>query len=327
MKLRQVQYICAVVQNGLSVSAAAEALFTSQPGVSKQIRMLEEELGAPIFERNGKQFSRLTEFGRGIMPYLERIRSEAENVRRVATELTSPESGSLSIATTHTQARYTLPPVIAAFRERYPNVKLNLHQGTPEQIAELAASGKVDFAIATESLEHFADLVLLPCYQWNRAVVVPHDHPLTNGEQLTLESLVAYPLVSYIFGFDDRSKMSAAFARKRLQPNLVLTATDAEVIKTYVRSGLGVGLLAKIAYEAERDADLACIDARHLFPNEVTSIGLRRGLVLRGYMYDFIHHFAPHLDRVAVDTAVLAHDPEKEHRLFQAHIPYLMLRG
>lgn len=326
MKLRQVQYICAVVQNGLSVSAAAEALFTSQPGVSKQIRMLEEELGAPIFERNGKQFSRLTEFGRGIMPYLERIRSEAENVRRVATELTSPEFGTLSIATTHTQARYALPPVVTAFRQCYPNVKLNLHQGTPEQIAELAASGKVDFAIATERLEHFAELVLLPCYQWNRAVVVPRGHPLEDAPELSLEMLADYPLVSYIFGFGDGSGMSAAFASRRLRPNLVLTATDAEVIKTYVRSGLGVGLLAKMAYEAGRDGDLACLDARHLFPNEVTSIGLRRGLVLRGYMYDFIHRFAPHLDRVAVDTVILAHDPHKEQRLFRAHIPYLTLR-
>lgn len=327
MKLQQIQYICAVVRHGLSVSAASEALLTSQPGMSKQIKQLEEELGAPVFERNGKLFTRLTDFGRSILPHLERIQCEVDNVRRAATELTSPQAGSLSIATTHTQARYTLPPVIAAFRARYPDVRLNLHQGSPRQIAELAATGKVDFAIATESLGNFADLILLPCYLWNRAVVVPRGHELEHVADLSLQDLASYPLVTYLFGFSDRSKMADAFSRERLQPNLVLTAADAEVIKTYVRSGLGVGLIAKMAYEPERDADLACIDARHLFPYEVTSIGLRRGLILRGYMYDFIHRFAPHLNRAAVDAAVLAHDAHKERQLFRAHIPYLMHRG
>ncbi len=326
MKLRQVQYVCAVAENGLSVSAAADALFTSQPGISRQIRMLEEELGAPIFERSGRQFTRLTEFGRGILPILERIRSETENARRVASDLNAPGSGSLSIATTHTQARYVLPPIITDFLRQYPDVRFNLHQGTPQHIAGLVVSGKVDFAIATENLEHFADLVLLPCYQWNRAVMVPHGHSLENVEKPDLAMLARYPLISYTFGFSNNSRMSAIFTSQGLQPNLVLTATDSDVIKTYVRCGLGVGLLAKMAYEPERDADLACLDVRHLFPHEVTSIGVRRGLVLRGYMYNFIHRFAPHLNRAVVDAMLAAEDPREEKRLFQAQMPYLMLR-
>ncbi|AOU97441.1 transcriptional regulator CysB [Acidihalobacter yilgarnensis] len=325
MKLRQIQYVCTVARNGLNVSAAAEALFTSQPGVSKQIRQIEDELGAQIFERSGRQFTCLTAFGRGILPYLERIQHEVDNTRRTAQELTSPGTGTLSIATTHTQARYALPDVISAFRARYPAVRLNLHQGTPDQIAALAVAGKVDIAIATEGLENFDELVLFPCYLWNRAVVVPKDHPLAQIQRPTLEDLASYPLVTYVFSFTDRSKMTSAFARRRLEPNLVLTATDAEVIKTYVRSGLGVGIIARMAYEPIRDTDLACIDIRHLFQDEVTSIGLRRGLVLSPPMYDFIHRFAPHLDRIAIDTALLSHDIDKGKRLFRAHLPYLTL--
>ncbi len=325
MKLRQIQYLCTVARHGFNVSAAAKALYTSQPGISKQIRLLEEELGAPIFERAGRQLTRLTEFGRDILPYLERIQNGADNVRRMAAELTSPEVGSLSIATTHTQARYSLPGVIMAFRARYPEVRLNLHQGTPDQIAALAVEGKVDIAIATEGLEHFDELVLLPCYLWNRAVVVPRGHPLEKTPRPTLEDLAAYPLVTYVFSFTDQSKMTEVFSRQRLEPDLVLTATDAEVIKTYVRNGLGIGLIARMAYESERDADLVCLDVRHLFQDEVTSIGLRRGLILREPMYDFIHRFAPHLDRTAVDAVLLAHDPHKERQLFKAHLPYLTL--
>jgi len=326
MNLRQIQYVCAVVEQGFNVTAAAEALFTSQPGVSKQIRLLEDELGGQIFERNGKQITRLTEFGCGLLPVLERCRAETENIRRVATDLASPEKGDLSIATAHNQARYALPPVIAAFRRRHPTVRLHLHQGEPEQIAHLAIEGKVDFAIATEGLDHFSDLVLMPCYRWGRAVVVPPGHPLANTGRLTLASLARYPLVSYSFGFGDKSGTYAAFARRNLEPDLVLTAPDTEVIKTYVREGLGVGLIAKMAYEAERDSDLICLDARHLFSLETTSIGLRRGLVLRGFMYDFIRLFAPHLDRIGVDAFVMERDIGKQRRLFKAHLSYLRVR-
>lgn len=323
MKLRQVQLVCAVVQHGLNVSAASEAMYTSQPGVSKQIRLLEEELGAAIFERNGKQFSRLTEFGRGILPYLQHIQSSSENVYRVAEELNSPQNGTLSIATTHTQACYALPQVIDEFRHRYPYVRLNLHQGTPDQLAALVVEGSADFAIATENLESFTDLVRLPCYLWNHAVIMPQGHPLQEIETISVKDLAAYPLITYIWGLAEPSKLSAIFAHKRLLPNVVLTATDAEVIKTYVRAGLGIGLIAKMAYEPERDADLVCQDASHLFPYEITSIGIRRGLVLRGYMYDFIHLFAPHLDRLSVNAITLAQNSLKEQQLFSAHIPYL----
>lgn len=328
VKLRQIQLVCAVVRHGLSISAASEALFTSQPGVSKQILQLEEELGAPIFERNGRQLSRLTEFGRGILPYLERIQSSTENVHRVAADLTSPQIGTLSIATTHTQARYVLPSVIEIFRSRYPKIKFNLHQGETEQIADLVVKGVVDFAIATENLEHHAKLVPLPCYLWNRAVIVPYGHALEKTENITLEQLAFYPLITYNVGFNHAySQVTKVFERKRLEPNVVLTATDAEVIKTYVRYGLGIGLIAKMAYEPGRDNDLVCHNVQHLFLNEITSIGVRRGLILRDYMYDFIHLFAPHLDRSAVNAAVLAGNIHKERQLYRAHIPYLNMHG
>ncbi|APZ42732.1 LysR substrate-binding domain-containing protein [Acidihalobacter ferrooxydans] len=326
MNLRQVQYVCAVVEHGFSVTAAATALFTSQPGISKQIRLLEEELGGQIFERYGRQLLRLTEFGQALLPFFRRCRTEAENIRRAAKDLTNPETGDLSIATAHNQARYALPPVIAAFRRRHPSTRLHLHQGEPDQIAELAAEGRVDFVIATEGLDHFSDLVLLPCYRWGRAVVVPRGHPLEAASPFTLATLARYPLVSYTFGFGSQSGIYATFARRQLSPELALTAPDTEVIKTYVRQGLGVGLIAKMAYDPDRDSDLSCLDAGHLFPLETTSIGLRHGLALRGYMYDFIHLFAPHFDRVGIEVFLQAHEPQKQQRLFRAHLAYLSVR-
>jgi len=318
VKLRQLHYIQEVANRGLNVTAAAEALFTSQPGVSKQIRLLEDELGVLIFERNGKHLTRLTAAGEAILGIANRILQDVENIERIAREHRDPARGSLRLATTHTQARYALPPVIQRFRERYPEVALHIHQGTPLQIAEAAAKGEVDFAIATEAMEHFEDLVMMPCYHWNRCVLVPPGHPLTQEQPLTLEAIARYPIVTYVFGFTGRSLLDRAFADKGLQVQVVLTAVDADVIKTYVRLGLGVGIVARMAYDPKADTDLVALDARHLFRPSTTRIGFKRGMLLRQYMYDFMQMFAPHLNRNLVDRCAAL--PTHEERAdFLAH--------
>ncbi|QIT55443.1 HTH-type transcriptional regulator CysB [Aquisalimonas sp. 2447] len=323
MKLNQLRYICEVERRDLNVSAAAEALYTSQPGVSKQIRMLEEELGVQIFERSGKHLTQVTPAGKDILQAARRILGDAENIRAIADEHQDDARGSLSIATTHTQARHALPGVVTAFREQYPNVSLHMHQGTPMQIAELAAHGGVDFAIATEAIDLFEDLVMMPCYRWNRSVIVPEDHPLLDEHPLTLRSLARYPLVTYVFGFTGRSKLDQAYRQEGLEPEVVFTATDSEVIKTYVRLGLGVGIVASMAYEPERDAGLRAIPAANLFESSVTNIGFRRGTYLRSYMYEFVRLFAPHLTREVVDRAMAVRTHEEREALFAELAPVL----
>jgi len=313
MKLRQLHYIHEVANRGLNVTAAAEALFTSQPGVSKQIRLLEEELGVDIFLRNGKQLTEVTPAGLRILDYTRRLLRESENIRNVAEEFRDTDKGDLSLATTHTQARYALPPVIQKFRQSYPLVRLHLHQGSPPQIARQAAEGTVDFAIATEALEHFDQLVMLPCYHWNRSVLVPPKHPLAQKIQgktkLTLADIAEFPLITYTFGFTGRSKLDQAFHAHGLKPDVVLTAVDADVIKTYVRLGMGVGIVASMSYDAKLDADLVRLPADHLFEPSTTHIGFRQGMFLRAYMYDFIGQFAPHLTRELIDEVAEIQDP------------------
>lgn len=317
MNLRQLRYISAVARHGLNVSATAESLYTSQPGVSKQIRLLEDELGVQIFERSGKQLTRVTPAGQAIIDLVDRVLANVESVRQIAQEFKDPQRGSLSIATTHTQARYALPATISAFTRRYPRVALHMHQGSPTQIAELAASGQVDFAIATEAMEHFEDLVMMPCYHWNRCVITPEGHPLCDERPLTLEAVAKYPIITYVFGFTGRSQLDKAFKMRGLIPNVVLTATDADVIKTYVRLGLGVGIIARMAYEPRIDGDLRVLDASHLFEHSTTKIGFRRGTFLRSYMYDFIECFAPHMKRDIVDAVATARNAEQREALFE----------
>ncbi|MHA7834409.1 MAG: HTH-type transcriptional regulator CysB [Algiphilus sp.] len=310
MKLRQLHYIQEVARRGLNVTAAAEALYTSQPGVSKQIRLLEDELGIEIFVRNGKHLAEITPAGERILEHAERVLRDVQNIERVAEEFRYSDRGDLSIATTHTQARYALPNVIDRFRRDYPRVSLHLHQGSPPQIARMAASGEVDFAVATEAMEHFDDLVMLPCYHWNRCILVPPDHPLAQSKgQLALGELGEHPLITYTFGFTGRSKLDQAFAARGIRPNVVLTAVDADVIKTYVRLGLGVGIVAHMAYDPEADKDLVMRPADHLFEASTTHIGFRRGLFLRRFMYDFIEHFAEHLTPELVDEMAGISDP------------------
>jgi LysR family cys regulon transcriptional activator len=310
MKLRQLHYIHEVARRGLNITAASEALFTSQPGVSKQIRLLEDELGVDIFVRNGKHLAEITPAGARILDYAARVLHETENIRKVASEFKDADRGDLAIATTHTQARYALPPVITAFRRRYPRVALHLHQGSPPQIAKMAAEGQADFAIATEAMEHFDQLVMLPCYRWNRCVLVRPDHRLAQESRLTLPRLAEHPLITYTFGFTGRSKLDQAFAAHGLRHDVVLTAVDADVIKTYVRLGLGIGIVAEMAYDPEIDQDLVRLPADHLFEASVTHIGFRRGLFLRGYMLDFITGFAPHLSREAIEAIASIADAE-----------------
>ncbi len=304
MKLQQLRYICEVARHNLNLSNTAEALFTSQPGISKQIRSLEEELGVDIFVRHGKRVVAVTEPGKAILDIARRMLKDVENLRQVGEEFTEEDNGHLTIATTHTQARYALPHVIQRFTKRYPGVRLSLRQGSPTQISELVTSGDADIAIATEAIELYEDLVMLPCYEWNRCVLVPPGHPLLKAKKLTLEAMASFPIITYDFAFTGRSRINQAFAEKGLTPNVVLTAIDADVIKTYVELGLGIGIVAMMAYDPKRDTHLRAMDASHLFEPSTTRIGIRKNSYLRGYTYEFIEMFAPHLTRKVVDEAM-----------------------
>lgn len=304
MKLQQLRYICEVARHNLNLSNAAEALFTSQPGISKQIRSLEDELGVDIFVRHGKRVVAVTEPGKAILEIAQRVLKDVENLRQVGEEFTEEDNGHLTIATTHTQARYALPQVIQRFTKRYPGVRLSLRQGSPTQISELVTSGEADIAIATEAIELYEDLVMLPCYEWNRCVLAPPGHPLLKAKKLTLEAMAKFPIITYDFAFTGRSKMNQAFADKGLTPNVVLTAIDADVIKTYVELGLGIGIVAMMAYDPKRDTHLRAMDASHLFESSTTRIGIRKNSYLRGYTYEFIEMFASHLTRKVVDGAM-----------------------
>jgi LysR family cys regulon transcriptional activator len=315
MKLHQLRYLAAVAQSGLNITAAAQKLHTSQPGVSKQIKLLEDELGFQIFVREGRNLTRITPAGQQVIERALRILQEAQSIRDLSTELRDEGRGSLSIGTTHTQARYVLPDVIRVFRDRYPQVRLNLHQGTSEQIAEMVASDRIDCAIATGSEQLFQDLTLLPCYRWHRTVIVPRSHPLAEGGRLTFKALAAFPLITYTFSFTGPSSLHEAFARAGMVPNVAITARDADVIETYVRLGLGVGIVAHMAID-ENDPDLKAIEAGHLFAAHTTWLGFRRGTLLRKYMYEFAQLLAPHLERRLIDRAHRAGSAEEVRGMF-----------
>jgi LysR family cys regulon transcriptional activator len=300
MNLQQLRYLNEISRRGLNITDAANALYTSQPGLSRQIKVLEDELGIEIFVRNGKRITAITEPGKAILEIAKRMLLDAESLKQVGAEFRSHDSGTLTVATTHTQARYALPPVVKQFIKRYPKVKLNLHQGSPIQLAEQVLGGEVDIAIATESLALYDELVTLPCYEWNHCVIVTPKHPLLAEKKLTLEKIAQYPIITYDFAFSGRGKINAAFEAHKLAPNIVLTAIDADVIKTYVELGLGIGIVAQMAYIPERDKRIRMIEAAHLFQPSTTRIAIRKNEYLRGYTYDFIELFAPHLTRELV---------------------------
>ncbi|MGZ5089899.1 MAG: CysB family HTH-type transcriptional regulator [Burkholderiales bacterium] len=304
MKLQQLRYLREVVRRGLNVSEAAEALYTSQPGISKQIRMLEDELGVQILIRHGKRVVDLTEPGRIIVDIADRMLQDAESLRAVGREFGTEDTGTLAIATTPTQARYALPAVVKRFIEHHPRVRLSLREGSPEQIVELVTTGAVDLGIVTESYPNIEALVMLPCYQWNRAVITQADHPLLKEKPLTLEAIARYPIVTYDFAFNAESPIRKAFDARNIKTNVALTAVDADVIKAYVELGVGVGVLAKMAFDEERDSALRLIDAGHLFEASTTRITLRRNAYVRRYVYDLIEMFAPHLSRAVVEKTM-----------------------
>ncbi|MBC6961843.1 MAG: HTH-type transcriptional regulator CysB [Nitrosomonas sp.] len=309
MKLQQLRYLCEIARQKLNLSKAADALHTSQPGISRQVQLLEQELGVEIFTRNGKRITNITPPGLAILETAQRMLQDADNLKKIGKEFSDRESGTLTIATTHTQARYILPSVIKRFIGRYPKIRLILRQGSPIEIATWVSSGKADLAIATEAIELFDELIMLPCYAWNRCVVVPPRHPLLQLKELTLESIAQYMIVTYDFAFTGRSKINQAFEAKGLKPNVVLTAIDADVIKTYVEIGLGVGILAEMAFDPARDKKLRAIDAAHLFEPSTTRIGICRNSYIRHYVYDFIEMFAPHLNVETVRQALAKRAP------------------
>lgn len=304
MNLQQLRCICEVVEQGLNLSKVARALFTSQPGVSRQILQLEEELGVKIFVRSGKRLVAVTEPGKEIIRIAERMLADSRGLKDVGREFGHETSGELTVATTHTQARYALPPVIKRFVKRYPRVKLSLRQGNPHEIAQMTVGGHADFAIATEAISLYEQLVSFECYRWNRCVLVLPGHPLLKLKKLTLQALSEHPIITYDLSFAGRSRMDKAFADAGIVPNVALAAIDADVIKTYVKLGLGVGVVAEMAYNPTEDRALRRIEAAHLFEPSVTRVGIRRHSYLRGYAYDFIEMFSPQLTREAISQTL-----------------------
>jgi len=304
MKLQQLRYIVEIRRQGLNVSEAAESLFTSQPGISKQVKLLEDELGVAIFERSGKRFTGITEPGRTVLAIAERILGEAENLKRACADFSAGDSGRLVLAATHTQARYALPVVVRDFVARHPGVKLEMHQGSPTQIAEWVLAGDADIGIATEALDQYPQLITLPVRQWSHCVIAPAGHPVLREQPLSLNELVKWPLITYDTAFTGRSRINRAFERIGAEPNVALTALDADVIKTYVSLGLGLGIVSALAFDAQRDTGLVAMDASHLFESNTTRLALRRGTYLRRHDYDLIELFAPHLTKRVVEMTL-----------------------
>ena len=293
MKLQQLRCIFQIVQSEFNISKASEVLNTSQPGVSKQIKLLEDEIGIKIFQRNGKRLVNLTEPGELILSSIETILQESNNIKVISEEYIEKDQGTFTIATTHTQARYKLPKVVEEFVKKYPKTNLNIHQGNPSQVTDQIINGEADVGIATESINLSEDILTIPCYQWNRCVVMPKNHPLTEVRKITLEDLAAYPMITYDYAFTGSTIVSEVFKNANIEPNIMLTAIDADVIKTYVSLNMGIGLIAEMAFDASTDHPMVSRDVSHLFPLSTTYIGIRRENFLRKYTSDFIRMFIP----------------------------------
>ncbi len=295
MNFQQLRIVRETVRCNFNLTDVAAALYTSQSGVSKHIKDLEDELGVELFVRRGKRLLGLTEPGRELSGVVERILLDAANVRRLAQQFSQSSRGELTVATTHTQARYALPPAVAAFRKMFPEVRLVLHQGSPSELAAMLLAGDADIAIATESLLDSPDILAWPYYSWHHGVVVPQDHPLTQVQPLTLEAIAEWPIITYHPGFTGRTHIDDRFASAGLSADIVMSALDADVIKAYVELGMGAGIIASMAFDAERDATLRLLDCSDLFERQTSRIAVRRGRYLRGYAYRFIELCAPEL--------------------------------
>ncbi|MBC3906777.1 CysB family HTH-type transcriptional regulator [Undibacterium umbellatum] len=304
MNLHQLRFVREAVRQNFNLTEAAKALFTSQPGVSKAIIELEEELGVDIFTRHGKRIRGLTEPGRAVLKSVELIMQEIDGLKRIGKEFAAQDSGSFTIATTHTQARYALPKVVQAFMQKYPKVRLSLLQGNPKQIAEMVMRDQADIAIATEAIAGFDGLISLPCYQWEHVVVVPVEHPLLKLKNISLEEVANYSLITYDAAFAGRSKIDHAFQIRNLKPDILLEAIDADVIKTYVELGMGVGIIAGMAFDAERDKNLRAIPVGHLFGMNISRVAIKQGAYLRSYIYTFIELLNPTLNRKMIDNVM-----------------------
>lgn len=310
MNFQQLRSIRETVRQDFNLTDVARVLHASQPGISRQIRELEDELGIEIFVRSGKRLTGLTPPGETVLPIVERMLHEAENLKRAGADFAKAGRGRLSIAATHSQARYALPTAVRDFRTLNPDVILHMHQGSPQQVASMLLDGDADIGIATEALAQYEDLVALPCFRWTHVLILPLGHPMAEeaaaGTPPTLARLADFPIITYEAGFTGRGHIDEAFAKEDRAPNIVLTAMDADVIKTYVELGLGVGIIAAIAYDEERDQRLVALDARHLFAWNMTRLAIRRGTYLRDYVYQFIETFASPLTRRVVDDALAA---------------------
>jgi LysR family cys regulon transcriptional activator len=319
MKLQQLKYLLAIVDNGLNITAAADRMYTSQPGVSKQLKLLEDELGLQLFARKGKSLNRITRAGERVVRHARAVMGEVEHIRSLAEDFYKEEEGTLTIAATNTQARYVLPGILRELRQHYPKVRLNLHQGTTEQIADMMSNNDIDFAIASGSENRFHHLLRMPGYQWDRMILVPNNHKLAKLERnLTLQDLSKYPLVSYVFSFECEEALRKVFSAQGLDANVVFTARDPEVIKTYVRMGAGIGIVTGMAYERTDRSHLTAIPAKGLFPRSTTWVGIRRNTMLRCYMTDFLRLFAPHLNGDQIERIARANDQQEVEQIVQS---------
>ena len=308
MKLQQLRYLVAIVDSGMNITTASQNLFTSQPGISKQIKMLEDELSLSLFVRKGKSLECLTEAGKEVVQRARRILNEADNIRAISRELAGQLQGELVVATTHTQARYVLPDLLEGFQRKFPGIAVKLHQGTSDQIARQVQDQAADFAIASGHSELFEELVTLPMYRWERTILVRPEHPLATMQGITLTDIGAFPIISYTHSFDLDSDQARAFGKAGISPNVVFSAEDPDAIKTYVRKDMGIGIVACMAYDSVRDSDLVALDATHLFPSCTTWIGFRKDRFLRDYMYAFLELMVPGAKRSRIDEIIA--DPE-----------------
>jgi LysR family transcriptional regulator, cys regulon transcriptional activator len=319
MKLQQLRYLREIWRHQFNISKAAVTLNTSQSGVSKQIAMLEQELNVSLFIRKGKHLDAFSPVGERIFQLAEQTLERVDDIRLVAEEF-SQRNQSLIIATTHTQARYVLPVVVRQFMLLYPEVNLHIHQGTPTQIAEILEKGDADIAVATEVLGERDTLLAMPCYQWARSVIMTRSHPLASKQTLSLQDIVAYPIVTYEQGFTGRHRLDEVFAREQLVPEIVLTAVDADVIKTYVRLGLGIGIIADMALNSGQDDDLVAIGAKPLFGISTSQLAVKKNKFLKDYVFGFITLFAPHLTEVVVRQAMACQGNEELLSIFQKFV-------